>query len=345
MNDSSPYASDAPGLEPTDDRLGRSSFARRVAETIANRRDPTSLVVGIYGEWGDGKTTALNFIRHRLKDFSDVVTVDFNPWLYSNDAELQVAFFRVLVEALGRKLTNRAEEFGEWIKRHSDVVDAVGGVVGVGKLGQAAGKMLSPLDLDELRKRVEQALEEEKKRVIVVIDDIDRLDRNEIFTVFKLVKVAANFRHTAYLLAFDDKVVAAALGDRYPSSPESGANFLDKIVQVPLQLPKVSPEILRAIVLEDVQRVLKSAKVSIMDADAKRFRSAFDGIADERITTLRAVKRLINAIEAKQIYSTSCYLRRCGCFYPTCMIASRGTRRCSSEDLGIVGTTQRSGPS
>ena len=53
----SAYHSDAPISDPTQDVFDRWPFARRIAETIAARTDDASLCIGIYGSWGEGKTT------------------------------------------------------------------------------------------------------------------------------------------------------------------------------------------------------------------------------------------------------------------------------------------------
>jgi hypothetical protein len=75
-----PYRTDAPISDPRLDVFDREPFARRIADTIGERKDPSSLVIGIYGPWGDGKTTVLNFIRGRLKDYASIICVSFNPW-------------------------------------------------------------------------------------------------------------------------------------------------------------------------------------------------------------------------------------------------------------------------
>lgn len=67
------YSSDAPVQQVTQDRFKRWPFAKRIAETIAARKDPSSLVVGIYGAWGEGKTSVLNFIGQELKSHDSVV--------------------------------------------------------------------------------------------------------------------------------------------------------------------------------------------------------------------------------------------------------------------------------
>ena len=63
-----------------------------------------------------------------------------------------------------------------------------------------------------------------------MIDDIDRLDRTETQAIFKLVKLSASFNHTSYVLAFDDEIVAAAIGEKYGQGGlEAGRAFLEKI--------------------------------------------------------------------------------------------------------------------
>ncbi len=82
------YLADSPIEESDDDRFGRSPWAGRVAETIAAQRDASSLVVGIYGPWGDGKTSALNLIHKKLEVTEGVVPVRFNPWRLGDEAEM-----------------------------------------------------------------------------------------------------------------------------------------------------------------------------------------------------------------------------------------------------------------
>jgi predicted KAP-like P-loop ATPase len=62
------YHTDVPIHTSDEDEFDRAPFARRIAQTIVGRRDPSSLVLGIYGPWGEGKTSVLNLIRTTLGD-------------------------------------------------------------------------------------------------------------------------------------------------------------------------------------------------------------------------------------------------------------------------------------
>jgi KAP family P-loop domain len=82
------YLSDKPLEDPAADRFGRMRFAERVAETVSARGGSASLVIGIYGRWGSGKTTVLNFINRSLSTHEDLLVESFNPWLFSSTEQL-----------------------------------------------------------------------------------------------------------------------------------------------------------------------------------------------------------------------------------------------------------------
>src|SRR6266511_687764 len=70
---STPYFADTPLTDPSLDRFRRWPFAQRVAQTIAQRLDSSSLVIGIYGSWGEGKTTVFHYIQHELKKHPNII--------------------------------------------------------------------------------------------------------------------------------------------------------------------------------------------------------------------------------------------------------------------------------
>jgi hypothetical protein len=57
------YSSDQPISSRNEDRFNRWAFAERIADTLAGRSDAASIVIGLYGPWGDGKTSTLRLIQ------------------------------------------------------------------------------------------------------------------------------------------------------------------------------------------------------------------------------------------------------------------------------------------
>lgn len=295
--DSAGYVTDAPINEPPEDRFSRAPFAERIARTIFAQRDPASLVIGIYGPWGDGKTSVLNLIEHELAKVGDIVPIRFNPWRLGDETEMFIGFFETLAEALDAKLTTGKEKVGKVLRDYGGLLKPVP-IAGaaLGEVTKAAGSALSESSLAKARQRIEAILAEAGKRVVILVDDLDRLDRSEIQAIFRLVKVAADFRHTAYVLAFDESVVVDALAERYAIGSSHGASFMEKIIQLPLHLPPVSPALLRQVTLETVDVALDQAGITLTDSELARFVSTFDRTVVARIKTPRVGKRYGNAV-------------------------------------------------
>ncbi len=129
-----------------------------------------------------------------------------------------------------------------------------------------------------------------------MIDDIDRLDNNEIQTVLKLVKLLANFKHTTYILAFDVEMVAAAIGKNYGDDKVAGKNFLEKIIQVPILLPKISRNSIESFCFKVIRQELELLDINLNDDEWLRFTENFEAGLSIRIQTIRMVKRYINAL-------------------------------------------------
>jgi KAP family P-loop domain len=117
------FAADQPIASKDEDRLSRWPFAHRIAQTIAARTDPHSLVVGIYGVWGDGKTSVLRMMQAALKDDPQMVCVEFNPWYFEREPDLLRGFFATLAEALGRTLHRRHEKLAELLAEYGGLLE------------------------------------------------------------------------------------------------------------------------------------------------------------------------------------------------------------------------------
>jgi predicted KAP-like P-loop ATPase len=317
MPTSNDRITDRPLSDPQQDDFRRADFAARLAETLLAPSHTASIVVGLYGKWGEGKSTVLNFIEHQLKaDRSNPVILHLNPWRFPDEGQLLLDFFKQLTAALGQKLHNKGEQIADAVTKYVAPLlptFSLGlGSTDPGKSLQAIGNFVQP-SLDELHRRVDQAIVDSDKRVVVFIDDIDRLEKTQIQAVFRLVKLTANFRRTTYLLAFDDVMVARAIGEVFapgadatsPDALSAGQNFLEKIVQVPLRLPRARQQDLWQYCRTRVQEALTDTQTELDDEQARRAGDTtnarrFDDILRRgilpRLTTPRLAIRYANAI-------------------------------------------------
>lgn len=288
------YSADNPINNPDFDEFNRKEYSERIAQTIATRKDTKSLVIGIYGKWGEGKTTVLNFINSKLKKNDDFLTIFFNPWMFPSETELFVAFYTELAKGLEKPLSNTKEKIGEVIK---DYLAPFAGLLDKGDSAEKIGSLLSGVSLEELRDRIGKFLVDQKKMVVVFMDDIDRLDKDEIHAIFRLIKLSANFENVVYVLAFDPEIVEDALSERYFSKKKiAGQNFLEKIVQVPIDLPKVPIADLRKFCYKQIDKALQINEIELSESEIQEFTRGFITGLEIRLETPRMAIRYGNML-------------------------------------------------
>ena len=287
------YSSDTPIKDSSEDAFNRYPFAKRVAQIISHRKDTNSIVIGIDGKWGEGKTSVFNLIESEFAEKENVVAIRFNPWRFEDENTMLLNFFAELVKALDRSIETPGEKFGEAVTKY---VKPLAGLIGKGENVEAITDVLNSADIYDIKTRVESALEKERKRVVILIDDIDRLEKSEIHAVFRMVKLTADFKYTAYILAFDKEMVSAVLQERYGSeNAESGNLFLDKIIQVPLQLPAIEGLDIKNFLYKAINDGLGSIEFEITNEEARLFSLYFEGF-EPLLKTPRQVMLYSNII-------------------------------------------------
>lgn len=240
---------DLPITKSNEDTLNRSSFAKSLAKTIVQYSFSSSLTIGLYGKWGSGKTSLVNMVIESLEDIEkETVILRFNPWLCSDPKQLIIQFFKQMATAIKIKKPS-AEKAWELIDQYADIFDAASLIPAAGPIVAAIGKVLAKgankkvgqrsMDLQKNKNQIINKMIEEKLKIVVSIDDIDRLSEEEIIAVFQLVKSLADFPNTIYILAFDYDVVVRALSKVQHGD---GKEYLEKIIQVPFEIPAPSIE-------------------------------------------------------------------------------------------------------
>jgi predicted KAP-like P-loop ATPase len=225
-----------------EDRLGRKGFAQALATHLLRTPADDSAVFALYGAWGSGKTSILNLVEGELSKEGELsqnktlTVLRFNPWLFSGTDQLVSGFFRELAAQLSERKHETFQKVAEIFAGMGEVFSVVSAVPGVGgwaKVAEVAAKGASMAaayqgnafkSLESQRKRLIDALQKIEGRVIVLIDDIDRLRHEEIRDIVRLVRLVADLPRTVYLLAFDRVRVVQALSE----SGQSGQDYLKK---------------------------------------------------------------------------------------------------------------------
>jgi predicted KAP-like P-loop ATPase len=296
-----------------EDLLGMSAFADQLAEQLMNYESSQALVVGLYGEWGSGKTSVINLTvceieakSKALDEDARPVLVHFNPWMFDARDELVSKFFMQLSRVLGRTdwgshfkdIGEKLESYTKWLTplKHVPIVGQVVGVAQEAATGAASGLQglaeQMDKDLETARTELEKALLEQKHRIIVILDDLDRLTDTEICETMRLIKSVACLPNIVYLLACDPKIVAAALNRIHSGK---GTEYLEKMVQVPLLIPEISFQRLEKLLFAGLDKVLADTPPEWFDS--VYWSEVYNSGLRLLFTNMRDIRRYLNVLE------------------------------------------------
>jgi len=243
-----------------DDRLLRQDFVARLLDALIEPEGrATGIVLGLSGPGGSGKSSILNMVAElAAARHPAAIVVSFNPWLAGSRNGLIHAFFAEVtaaVEASAKKPgCTRAEKlkglvqtifkFGKRIAPAENVWFCDGGAAAAG-LDTLRQSLPGGDTFRCMRAELSRELAESETDIVVLIDEIDRLDDRDITVCAQLVRAVADFERFSYLLAYDADRVAPALGK---GDIERGQAYLEKVVQLQVPLPAVLPRQIRRIV-------------------------------------------------------------------------------------------------
>lgn len=286
------------------DKFGIGPFAKALATSIRNIKDPVGTTIGLHGPWGSGKSSAVNLIRQSLKDLNDptLVVSEFKPWWFRGEEALALAFLQhlhaVLKDSFGDKVKDLIPSLGRGILQAGPVVGTAVSLATASPwvslfspaFDFAKGFFPDGPTVEKSFKKLSDLLAKENRRFFIIIDDIDRLTPLEALAVFRLVKSVGRLPNVLYLLVYDRDLAEAAVQQHFPSE---GLHFLEKIIQAPFELPLPLQADLNSAVLGAVTDICSEP------TDPKkiqRFMNLFYDIVVPHIKTPRHVTCLRNAI-------------------------------------------------
>lgn len=304
------YSTDKPIDTCEQDLLGRASFSKQLGRAIYDYNGKDGLVIGLYGKWGSGKTSVINMAVNEMITLAEQennmpLVMKFAPWNYSDKDNLISIFFQSLKNKIELQDNEKMKkQVGKALNDYAGAFDALSliPIVGSGvaailkSVAQAQGtNLMQSADLEKTKELLESALVEAKKKIVIIIDDIDRLTNSQIRDVFQLVKQVADFSNVIYILAMDRKVVRRALQEVHNID---GNEYLEKIIQVPFEIPELRKSKLNSIFFSKLDEVVKEISDKIEWND-DYWTDIFQNCIEPYMNTLRDVNRVINTFQFK----------------------------------------------
>lgn len=284
--------SDGPITHIEEDKLKRNALAKKLANVVCQRRNKESYVMGIDGPWGSGKTSFINLILENVCD-QCFITYRFNPWVLGSHENLVKSFLKGLADVLHPELPAFSRIYGKFQKYTQEITSANFLVPVHGfPIGFSVSK--NETSLEKLKKVINKKIEQSGKKIIIVIDDLDRLDPQDVKVIVKTIKAIADFENTIFLVAYDRGIVSSFLSEK--DHDFDGNEYLKKIINVNYYLPEPDQSDIWEILFSNLNFLLKK-NFGTDDIDNKRWPEVFNGGIDKLVTNMRDVKLLVNSLE------------------------------------------------
>ena len=241
---------DIPILSLSQDELGRTAIVHLMVEAIKNSMSHShpAMTMGVYGAWGEGKTSVMQMVKTELKA-AHIETIWYNPWSVADEHQILMEFFSLLSTfAFDDKAISTAIENYGHLCLTSNANGSYSPVIASYLTRIAQCLHVNGNNLLEIKAHISQKLKETDKYPVIFIDDADRLSNNEIRIVFKLLRQLADFENVTYIVGLDPAAVVDALeASSLESSNKAqrGRDYLAKIIQVPIVLPSIDEKILQ----------------------------------------------------------------------------------------------------
>lgn len=306
-----------------DENLNIKPYVESLSEFI--KECDTPMTIAIQGDWGSGKTSMMNMIREKISD--SVCPIWFNTWQYSQfNAQDELGFillthFASEISKINNKektkITDISEKMGvitKSIARGALVgsLSFVAGSEGAKAFNQSLSEnfqknfvqTLSELK-DDIAKSVKNRIEEEKKenkdRIVVFIDDLDRLVPERTVELLEVFKNFLDIKGCVFVLACDYHVIEQGLKKKFGVSGTElkGKSFFDKIIQLPFSMP---------VGLYDIEKYTKNLleKIGVKtepDGELKKYQALIKSSVG---VNPRSMKRLFNSFQLIKSTADKC---------------------------------------
>lgn len=297
--------SDSPIKDLGEDYLQQEKFVNRLKSVITDYNSQDSLTIQLRGEWGSGKSSVLNMLKNSLEEDSEKgpLVMYFNPWNFSTKNELIKSFFKELSVIFKENMGD--EEFSklnDYLNLIMSSVVSLTPLFGADSFFSIIANIFSNIliwiskrsvdekNLVDVKNKLNSLLIKNNRKIVVMVDDIDRLTNIEIEQVFQLTKSIADFPNMIYILAYDEKYAITALENNGIHQPKE---YIKKINQLQLDIPKTNKLNLKEIFFERISEIFKKNHLNF---DYYIIEDIYYSYLTNYFSTIRDINRYLNTL-------------------------------------------------
>ena len=274
------FLSDTPIISDKKDILDYANDVKQLAEQLKIISSEYSYSVGITSSWGSGKSSYLNMLKNYLSSNKDFIVIDFNPRHSYTPQDIQKDFFSVLQSKLKEYDYRFTYIFKNYLKALS-IIES--------KFLSSLFELHKIWDVKSEKEKLNDLISQIDKRIVIVIEDFDRLLADEIIEVFKLIDGNASFTNFIFITAYDKKHINKIIGETYSNEE---AFFSDKFFTIEVPIPKRPYDKIFNYLIETL-----TDKLHIRKEEVEKYEIVLANhieVLKKYLTTLRDVKRFLN---------------------------------------------------
>lgn len=272
---------DLPLIDSYDDILCYDNFAKRIARTVNESNIEKSFSFGITAEWGAGKTSMMNLIKNHLRDS---IIVDFNPRSSASFENMQNDLLNEIRKGLGKNHCDANSAFGKY-------QNYLGIVVGESIWAKLAAQLSSDIK-DNPKSEIERIIRDVNRKIVVFIDDFDRLTGEEILEVLKLIDKNASFTNTFFITAYDKEYVNQVLNAFF--NTDLNRDYSDKYFNFEVKLPASTSKQRFDFFVHELDKMAEERLMAFDKKDIIKAQSVMSRIIGLCLPTIRDVKRYLS---------------------------------------------------
>lgn len=300
------FVDDEPVENGAYDLLDMGEQVKNFAEQVISCSSSTSLVFGVDGPWGVGKSSLLNMAEshwEKSNNESKLVICRFEPLRHASENNITQRLITEITKSIQKKVF--APELTSAASRYSRLVK---GTANVSLFGVKLSLSHTPESVDDLLEDIDSALKRLGLHIIIVIDDLDRLDPKSVNNVLFATKQSFKLSQATYVLCYDTEVL---IGDQDDKS--KAREFLEKFITVKLNLLVDTKDLIKylrygwqsgeslELVPPDTKEKLSSVLTELADILESKHAAEYLPL----VGSFRKLKRLVNTMILMQLESSS----------------------------------------
>nr|DAI61443.1 MAG TPA: KAP family P-loop domain [Caudoviricetes sp.] len=271
--------------EESYDLLERNNIIEKLYEAIVNCNPKRKFVISLEGNWGSGKTTILNIVSKKINDNNKDIKIisSFDPWSYND----QISMFRSMFDIL-LKETGISYSIGKTKRLVNDIYNILFSTKytkGIKDLNFFNHDKTT--EIEKMKKMINNYLHISNKRIVFIIDNLDRAEKENIILLFKLVNNVFNFEYVTYILSFDDNKLKKILENQLDIDYE----FISKIVQLPIKIPPLDLEVKNEVISTCFKNIIRLYG----EDNLEKYNDLINSLS-KLIIDMRDFKRFINSV-------------------------------------------------